>query len=71
MNPKFHAIGFDLGDTLIFYRDTPLSWVTLYPAALRSVAAACAVSPAPEQITAAGEILSRYNTRLVPRPSRK
>ncbi len=67
MNIKIRAVGFDLGDTLLFYRDIPLSWVSLYPDAPRSVAARCGCSPTPEQLVSAAEILGRYNTRLVPR----
>ncbi len=67
MKQKFRCIGFDLGDTLLFYRDVPMSWVALYPEALRSVAVSCGASPTPAQLTAAGQILSRYNTRITPR----
>jgi putative hydrolase of the HAD superfamily len=61
------GVGFDLGDTLLFYRDTPLNWTALYPKALARVAAAGGAKPTPEEFAAAGEILKRYNTRLVPR----
>jgi len=64
---KIRGVGFDLGDTLLFYRDTPLSWVSLYPEALRCVAKACKVAPASGQFDAAAQVLSRYNTRIVPR----
>jgi putative hydrolase of the HAD superfamily len=64
---KIRGIGFDLGDTLLFYRDTPLSWVSLYPEALRRVANACQATPTPEQFDAAAQVLTRYNTRVVPR----
>jgi putative hydrolase of the HAD superfamily len=67
MNRKVRAIGFDLGETLIFYQGTPLSWVALYPDALGRVAEVCGVAPAPEQFAAAAQVLARYNTRLVPR----
>ena len=61
------AVGFDLGDTLLFYRDTPMSWVTLYPDALAAVAKRCLAQPTPEQFERATEILTQHNTRVVPR----
>ena len=64
---KLRGVGFDLGETLIYYRDTPLSWASLYRAALGRVAESCAVAPTPAQFVAAEQILARYNTRLVPR----
>ena len=67
MNTKIRGVGFDLGDTLLFYRDTPLSWVSLYPEALRCVAKACKAAPTPGQFDAAAQVLARYNTRIVPR----
>ena len=61
------AIGFDLGDTLLFYQDTPMSWVAFYPDALAAVAKSCQAQPSPEQIARAKEILTQHNTRVVPR----
>ncbi len=61
------AVGFDLGDTLLFYRDTPMSWVALYPDALAAVAKSCGVKLTAEQLTRAKEILTQHNTRVVPR----
>ncbi len=61
------AVGFDLGDTLLFYRDTPMSWVTLYPDALAAVAKCCQAQPNTEQLARAKEILTQHNTRVVPR----
>lgn len=61
------AVGFDLGDTLLFYRDTPMSWVALYPEALAAVANRCKVQPTAEQFERAKEILMQHNTRVVPR----
>lgn len=61
------AVGFDLGDTLLFYRDTPMSWVALYPDALAAVARSCKVQPTAEQLERAKEILTQHNTRVVPR----
>lgn len=61
------AVGFDLGDTLLFYRDTPMSWVVMYPDALAAVAKSCKAEPAIEQLSRAKEILTQHNTRVVPR----
>lgn len=61
------AAGFDLGDTLLFYRDTPLNWASLYPEALAAVATACGAVPTREQLAAATHVLKQHNTRLVPR----
>ena len=67
MSRKIRAVGFDLGDTLIFYRDVPMSWVALYPKALQSVAARCNTSPTESQFATAEQILARHNTRITPR----
>lgn len=67
MHSPIRAIGFDLGDTLLFYRDTPMSWVALYSDALAAVAEICKAQPSAEQITRAKEILTQHNTRVVPR----
>lgn len=61
------AIGFDLGDTLLSYRDTPMSWVALYPEALTAVAKSCQAQPTADQLDRAMEILTQHNTRVVPR----
>jgi putative hydrolase of the HAD superfamily len=61
------AIGFDLGDTLLCYRDTPMSWVAMYPDALTAVAKSCNARPTAAQITRAREILTQHNTRVMPR----
>ena len=62
------AIGFDLGETLIHYAGLPLNWQGLYEQALTRVAEACG-HPITEGDIRLGEgILSRYNTRLHPRP---
>jgi putative hydrolase of the HAD superfamily len=67
MKMKIRGVGFDLGETLLFYRDTPLNWASLYPEALRCVANACHVAPTSKQFADAEQILTRYNTRIVPR----
>jgi putative hydrolase of the HAD superfamily len=61
------AIGFDLGETLVFYHGTPLSWSSAYRDALDGVATRCGISPTPEQVLSATCILEHYNTRLHPR----
>jgi putative hydrolase of the HAD superfamily len=61
------AIGFDLGDTLLYYADTPLDWSSLYGDALAAVARVCIASPIPAEISAACQILVGYNTRVHPR----
>lgn len=61
------AIGFDLGETLICYEDVPLSWHTLYRPALQQMANACGCLVDDRLLQVGGEILARYNTRLVPR----
>lgn len=61
------AVGFDLGETLFTYADTPLSWVSLYRPALARVALACGVAPGIPAFERAEQILSRFNTRLHPR----
>ena len=59
------AVGFDLGETLLFYRDTPLSWAALYEPALAAVAAACKLEPSGAELAAGGDILRQHNTRIV------
>jgi putative hydrolase of the HAD superfamily len=61
------AIGFDVGDTLLFYADTPLDWSSCYSKALSHVARACGASPAAAQLAEARDILCSYNTRVAPR----
>lgn len=58
------AIGFDLGETLYHYGDTPLSWVERYRPALEAVADACGIDRDKADLTGAGETLAGYNTRL-------
>lgn len=61
------AVGFDLGETLLTYADTPLSWATLYPAALRQVAESCGVPLTDERLEAGVGWLTQFNTRIHPR----
>lgn len=61
------AIGFDFGDTLIYYPGTPLSWKSLYPDALAAVASGCNYEVKNGCIEKASSILEAYNTRINPR----
>jgi putative hydrolase of the HAD superfamily len=61
------AVGFDLGETLITYAETPPSWASLYPAALGRVGAAIGVTLTVNQLSAGAELLAQFNTRLHPR----
>lgn len=65
--PEVAAFRFDLGETLLTYTHTPLSWVSCYPEALARVAADCAVTPNADDLARATDILTRHNTRLHPR----
>ncbi len=58
---------FDLGETLIYFDDVPLSWQSLYRAALETVAARCGVTPGEADYAAAEAVLCRFNGRLNPR----
>jgi len=60
MNIK--AIGFDIGNTLVDYK-VPLSWKSLFPAALRDVMSALEMKDEGGKIDLAAAILSKYNTR--------
>ena len=64
---KFRAIGFDVGDTLLHYADTPLDWSSHYVDALSAVASACRMTPSTQQLAAACAVLRGYNTRVSPR----
>jgi putative hydrolase of the HAD superfamily len=64
---RIRAIGFDLGETLLTYRDTPPSWASCYHASLSAVAEACDSSPTDIQFAEAETILAGYNTRINPR----
>lgn len=67
MQSTIRAIGFDLGETLLFYHDTPLNWGAKYPDALAAVAKSCRAKPTAVQFACAQEILTQHNTRVVPR----
>lgn len=62
------GIVFDIGQTLVEYRK-PLNWSKLYQPALEQMAEACGFSGvSEEEYAAAREVLTRYNTRVHPRP---
>lgn len=61
------VIGFDLGHTLINYKDTPLSWKSLYRDALIKTADCCDIQVNECMLSEAEHILSKYNTRINPR----
>ena len=56
------AVGFDIGHTLIDY-NSPLSWKSLYPDALRKIMEVCRLGKQEELLDSAIAILSKYNTR--------
>lgn len=57
------AIGFDVGHTLINYRN-PLNWRALYRPALEQAARGCGITLSEEMVSSAIEILTKYNTRV-------
>lgn len=59
----FKAIGFDVGHTLINYRN-PLNWSVLYRPALEQAARHCGIFLSDDMAAAATQILSKYNTRV-------
>ncbi|AIQ19069.1 hypothetical protein H70357_21925 [Paenibacillus sp. FSL H7-0357] len=61
------AVGFDLGDTLIYYDNVPLNWRNLYRSALIKIAQDLNLQFSNEIIHNAEIVLSRYNTRINPR----
>jgi putative hydrolase of the HAD superfamily len=63
----YRAVGFDIGDTLLYYADTPLDWSSHYPDALSAVARVCDIAPDNRQINAACDVLQHYNARIRPR----
>ena len=65
--PNFEAVGFDLGETLIYYRGVPMSWAGLYRDALISVALKCNYAADKAALERGEAIVREYNTRLHPR----
>lgn len=60
------AIVFDIGQTLVEYK-IPLNWSRLYRPAFESVADACGYTFSDNQYRYAGQVLTKYNTRINPR----
>lgn len=65
--PAPHAVGFDLGDTLVEYEGVRLDWQSEYPAALAAIAATCGQEPSDAQVEAASQVLLQFNTRVTGR----
>lgn len=61
------AVAFDLGDTLIEYKNVPLSWQDFYSEALSKVAETCEIKLVEGALGKAENILCKYNTRINPR----
>lgn len=61
------AVGFDLGDTLIYYPGVPLNWLSLYRGALVNIGRVCGVELTEPMLDDGQEVLALYNTRLHPR----
>lgn len=61
------AVGFDVGETLLYYPGVGLSWEAQYREALAVVAACCGRDPMTDERALAEAVLRRYNTRLHPR----
>ena len=61
------SVAFDLGDTLIYYENVPLSWKNLYREALIKIMDAIPIPCTEERLHNAEHVLSLYNTRMNPR----
>ena len=57
------AIGFDVGHTLIKYKN-PLNWQGLYRSGLEHAAAAADIVLSEDMILSATDVLLKYNTRV-------
>ncbi len=60
---RIKAIGFDVGHTLIKYNN-PLNWQGLYRSGLEQAAAAANITLSEDMISAATDVLLKYNTRV-------
>ncbi|MBY9085730.1 hypothetical protein KIH86_16070, partial [Paenibacillus sp. HN-1] len=60
------AIGFDLGDTLIYYHNVPLSWTNLYEDALAGILDDMEIGKNEALIIEATKVLNKYNARSTP-----
>lgn len=63
MEKGIKAIGFDVGHTLIKY-NKPLNWQGLYRSGLEQAAAVASITLSEDMISAATDILLKYNTRV-------
>lgn len=62
-NGNIKAVGFDVGHTLIKYNN-PLNWQRLYRPGLEQAAAAANITLSEDMVSAAIEVLLKYNTRV-------
>lgn len=62
----YQAVIFDIGHTLIEYRN-PLNWSKLYRPAFEHIADKCGYHFTEQQYEHAGSVLTKYNTRIHPR----
>lgn len=62
----FKAVVFDIGQTLVDYR-MPMNWSSLYRPAFEQIAKKYNYSFSEEQYQNAGNVLTKYNTRIHPR----
>ncbi len=62
----FKAIVFDIGQTLVEY-SKPLNWSQLYKPAFESISVRCGYTFSDYHYQHAGEVLTKYNTRVNPR----
>ena len=62
----FKAVVFDIGQTLVDYR-IPMNWSSLYRPAFEQIAKKYNYSFSEEQYQNAGNVLTKYNTRIHPR----
>ncbi len=62
----FKAIVFDIGQTLVEY-SKPLNWSQLYKPAFESISVKCGYTFSDYHYQHAGEVLTKYNTRVNPR----
>ncbi len=60
---EIKAIGFDVGHTLIKYKN-PLNWQGLYRSGLEHTAAAADITLSEDMLIAATDVLLKYNTRV-------
>ena len=60
---EIKAIGFDVGHTLIKYKN-PLNWQGLYRSGSEHTAAAADITLSEDMLIAATDVLLKYNTRV-------